>query len=92
MYASALIINFQDKYLDEFKKTVPILKTYDRNVPDRVICAFVPGDEARLEALENGAKIAGGQEMITEVAKGRIDTVSYFGFLVAADICQSRLR
>ncbi len=62
--------------MNELKKTVPIMKPYDRNVPDRNICAFVLNDEARLEALENRAKIAGGQEMITEVAKGRVDTVS----------------
>jgi hypothetical protein len=57
---------------------VPILKHYERNVPDRNVMAFVATEEKRLDAIQAGASMAGGQELITDVAKGRIDIVRLF--------------
>ncbi len=54
---------------------VPILHAYDRQVPDRTVMAFVPNEEMRQAALEAGALHAGGEELISEVVKGRIDLV-----------------
>ena len=69
----------QDKYLDGYSKMVPILHAYDRKVPDRTVMAFVPNEELRQAALEAGALHAGGEELILEVTKGRIDLVSILG-------------
>ena len=66
----------KDRYMDGFTKMIPIVKAYDRNVPDRQVLCFVPNEEMRLEALQAGAVKAGGAELIMEVAKGRVDTVS----------------
>ena len=76
----------KDRYLDGFTKMVPIVKAYDRNVPDRQVLCFVPNEEMRLEALQAGAVKAGGAELIMEVAKGRIDTVSFSCPCVLKDI------
>ena len=62
--------------MDGYSKMVPILHAYDRKVPDRTVMAFVPNDELRQAALEAGALHAGGEELILEVTKGRIDLVS----------------
>ena len=56
---------------------IPIVKAYDRNVPDRQVMCFVPNEEMRLEVLQAGAVMAGGADLIMEVAKGRIDIVSF---------------
>ena len=67
----------QGRYLDAFTKMIPIVRAYDRNVPDRQVLCFVPDEEKRLEALQAGAVKAGGADLIMEVAKGRIDIVSF---------------
>ncbi len=64
--------------MDGFSKMVPILHAYDRQVPDRTVMAFVPNEEMRQAALEAGALHAGGEELISEVVKGRIDLVRFF--------------
>jgi len=38
---------------------VPILHSYDRQVPDRNVLVFVPTDELKEEALKAGAFLAG---------------------------------
>ncbi len=58
---------------------VPILHAYDRKVPDRTVMAFVPNDALRQAALDAGALHAGGEELILEVIKGRVDLVSTVG-------------
>ena len=80
----------KDRYVDEFNKTVPIVKTYERNMPDRRVVCFVPNEELRIAALQEGAIMAGGQELIIEVSKGRVDTVNNFlniGILVTGKQC-----
>ena len=67
----------KDRYLDAFTKMIPIVKAHDRNVPDRQVMCFVPNEEMRLEVLQAGAVMAGGADLIMEVAKGRIDIVSF---------------
>jgi hypothetical protein len=50
---------FKEKFLDEFSKMVPILHSYDRQVPDRNVMVFVPTDELKEEAMKAGAFSAG---------------------------------
>eukprot|EP00093_Oithona_nana_P008904 08904.XXX_29256_32054_1 [CDS] Oithona nana genome sequencing. len=71
----------KDRYLDAFTKMIPIVKAYDRNVPDRQVMCFVPNEEMRLEVLQAGAVMAGGADLIMEVAKGRIDIAEVDHFL-----------
>ena len=65
----------KDRYVEGFTKMVPIIKPYERNIPDRVVLCFVPTEEMRLEALQNGAVMAGGADLISDVQKGRVDLV-----------------
>lgn len=76
----------KEKYLDGFSKMVPILHAYDRKVPDRTVMAFVPTEELRQEALAAGALHAGGEELISEVAKGRIDLADIDYFICHDDL------
>ena len=68
--------NKKDRYIDGFTKMIPIVKYYDRQVPDRVVMCFVPNETMKIEALQNGAKLAGGTDLIMDVQKGRVDVVS----------------
>ena len=70
--------NKKDRYIDGFTKMIPIVKYYDRQVPDRVVMCFVPNETMKIEALQNGAKLAGGTDLIMDVQKGRVDVVSSF--------------
>ena len=67
----------KDRYLDPFHKMMPIIKTYDRKVPNRNVVCFVPTEELRLEVLQNGAAMAGGTELIKDIQMGRVDIVSF---------------
>ena len=70
----------KDRYLDGFHKMMPIIKTYDRKVPNRNVVCFVPTEELRLEVLQNGAAMAGGTELIKDIQMGRVDIVSSINF------------
>ena len=59
------------RYIDGFTKTVAIVKPYDRGVPDRNVVCFVPNEDLRLQALQAGAVMAGGHELIMEISKGK---------------------
>ena len=74
----------KDRYLDPFHKMMPIIKTYDRKVPNRNVVCFVPTEELRLEVLQNGAAMAGGTELIKDIQMGRVDIVSFL-------ICEKKL-
>merc|ERR1719273_306524 len=63
----------KDKFLDIFSKMVPIVHSYDSGVQDRTVMAFVPNAEMEESAKEAGAIRAGGEELINELAKGRIE-------------------
>ena len=67
----------KDRYLDPFHKMMPIIKAYDRKVPNRNVVCFVPTEELRLEVLQNGAAMAGGTELIKDIQMGRVDIVSF---------------
>ena len=54
---------------------VPILHPYNENVSPKNVCVFVEGQEEAEEALKSGAFTVGGAELITEIAKGRVDVV-----------------
>ena len=78
-----------DKYLDGFSKMVPIIHPYDRGVPDRTVCAIVPTSEMEDLAIEAGAIQAGGEELIKEISKGRVDLSDIDHFVAHEDILGS---
>lgn len=59
VHNSLYYLILQEKFLDEFSKMVPILHSYDRQVPDRNVMVFVPTDELKEEAMKAGAFSAG---------------------------------
>jgi len=73
--------NKKDRYIDGFTKTVAIVKPYDRGVPDRNVVCFVPNEDLRLQALQAGAVMAGGHELIMEISKGQVDIAEVDFFL-----------
>jgi len=79
----------QNKYLDGFSKMVPIIYPFDRGVPDRTVCAIVPTPEMEQLAIEAGAIQAGGEEMIKEVSKGRVDLSDIDHFVAHEDMSGS---
>lgn len=68
--------NKRDRYIDSFTKTAPIVRPYERNVPDRQVACFVPNEELRLQALQEGAVMAGGADLVMDISRGRVDIVS----------------
>lgn len=76
----------KDRYLEPFSKMVPIVKSYDRNVPDRCVMCFVPNEELRLAAMQAGAVQAGGHDLIIEVSKGRVDISEIDHFVCHTDL------
>ena len=40
-------------------------------MPDRNVVCFVPNEDLRLQALQAGAVMAGGHELIMEISKGK---------------------
>ena len=79
----------KEKYLDGFSKMVPIVHPYDRGVPDRSVLAFVPNPVMEKVAIESGAAQAGGEDLIKEVAKGRIDVADIDHFVAHEDLAGS---
>lgn len=61
--------------MDDFEKMVPLIHSMDPNAPEKTICAFVPNDEEKEKALKAGAIYAGGEELLQEIIKGRIELV-----------------
>jgi len=76
----------KDRYLDPFHKMMPIIKTYDRKVPNRNVVCFVPTEELRLEVLQNGAAMAGGTELIKDIQMGRVDIAEIDDYLCHSDL------
>lgn len=71
----------KEKYIEGFTKMVPIANKYDRGVQEKTVMAFVPNDEEKDKALAAGAAAAGGEELITEIMKGRVEVADYDVFL-----------
>ena len=65
----------KDKYLEEFSKMVPIINQLDPNVAEKSVLAFVPNEEEKEKAMKAGATQAGGEELIQDIIKGRIELV-----------------
>ena len=76
-------------YIDGYSKTVPILYPYDRGVPDRSVCAFVPTPEMEKIAIEAGAVQTGGEEFIRDISKGRVDLSDIDNFVAHEDLMGS---
>ena len=65
----------KERYIDEFTKMVPIMNAYDRGIPDRSVLAFVSNEDQAKLATEAGALRAGGEDLVSDIAKGRSDIV-----------------
>jgi len=63
----------RERYLDEFSKMVPIINFFDRGVPDRNVLAFVADEKQGQAALDAGAIRVGGEDLISDIVKGRTD-------------------
>jgi len=81
--------NKRDQYMDGFTTMTPITHAYDRGIPDKSICAFVTSEAMGDEAVEAGAIKTGGEELIKEVAKGRVDISDIDRFVAHEDILAS---
>ena len=66
----------QDRYLEEFSKMVPIAHQYNPNAIEKEVMVFVADEALQREATEAGAKMVGGEELIEEIKKGRVELVS----------------
>lgn len=77
------------RYLEEFSKMVPIWHYYDRGVSESTVLAFCSTDEQIHQATEAGALKAGGEDLIQEVAKGRLDVADVDFFVAHEDIIAS---
>lgn len=78
--------NKRDRFIDAFTKTAPIVRPYDRNVPDRQVACFVPNEEMRLQALQDGAIMAGGADLVMDISRGRVDVAEIDHFLCHSDL------
>ena len=67
-------------------KTVAIVKPYERGVPDRNVVCFVPNEDLRLQALQAGATMAGGHDLVMEISKGQVDIAEVDFFLCHEDL------
>ena len=63
---------------------VPIAHQFNPNAIEKQVMVFAPTEELQREATEAGAKLVGGEELIEEIKKGRVELVSAcwdkFGF------------
>ena len=63
---------------------VPIAHQFNPNAIEKQVMVFAPTEELQREATEAGAKLVGGEELIEEIKKGRVELVSEcwdkFGF------------
>ena len=66
----------KDRYLEEFSKMVPIAHQYNPNAIEKEVMVFAASEELQREATEAGAKMVGGEELIEEIKKGRVELVS----------------
>ena len=69
----------QDRQMDEFSKMVPIAHPYRENAIEKAVCVFAADPEQQELATEAGATLVGGEELITDITKGRVEMVSIYG-------------
>ena len=55
---------------------VPIAHQFNPNAIEKQVMVFAPTEELQREATEAGAKLVGGEELIEEIKKGRVELVS----------------
>ena len=65
----------REKYLEGFSKMAPIINYFDRGVPDRNVLAFVADEKQAQDAKDAGAFRVGGEDLVSEIVKGRTDVV-----------------
>nr|ACO15330.1 50S ribosomal protein L1 [Caligus clemensi] len=74
------------RFIEGLDRMVPIYHKYDEDIPSKVVMAFVPDEESKKIALDAGASQAGGDELIMEIAKGRVDVSDVEYFLAHEDM------
>ena len=57
---------------------VPIAHQFNPNAIEKQVLVFAASEELQREATEAGAKLVGGEELIEEIKKGRVELVSEF--------------
>ena len=55
---------------------VPIAHQYNPNAIEKEVMVFAADEALQKEATEAGAKLVGGEELIEEIKKGRVELVS----------------
>ena len=69
---------------------VPIAHQYNPNAIEKEVMVFAADEALQKEATEAGAKLVGGEELIEEIKKGRVELVSVglfgWGFLWASKL------
>jgi len=76
----------KDKYMDTFSKMVPLYHPFERGVTQKSILVFAKNDEALNVARSTGAELAGGIDLIEDIAKGKVDVLEFDYFLAHDDI------
>eukprot|EP00096_Caligus_rogercresseyi_P012394 TRINITY_DN5173_c0_g1_i1.p1 TRINITY_DN5173_c0_g1~~TRINITY_DN5173_c0_g1_i1.p1 ORF type:complete len:353 (-),score=84.40 TRINITY_DN5173_c0_g1_i1:80-1138(-) len=74
------------RFIEGFERMVPIYHKYDEDIPSKTVCAFVPNEEMENIAREAGATMVGGDNLIMEIAKGRVDISDIEYFLAHEDM------
>ena len=71
---------------------VPIAHQYNPNAIEKEVMVFVADEALQREATEAGAKMVGGEELIEEIKKGRVELVSLVVAVVGrrAEMCACR--
>lgn len=70
-----------DRYLEEFSKMVPIAHQYNPNAIEKEVMVFAADEALQKEATEAGAKLVGGEELIEEIKKGRVELADFDQFV-----------
>nr|ADD38009.1 39S ribosomal protein L1, mitochondrial [Lepeophtheirus salmonis] len=77
------------RFIEGFDRMVPIYHKYDEEIPSKTVCIFVPDEESKQIAVDAGASLAGGEDLIMDISKGRVDVSDIEYFLAHEDMVLS---
>jgi ribosomal protein L1 len=60
---------------------IPIAHQFNNNAIEKSVCVFVSDPTMQQQALDAGAKLAGGEDLISDMVKGRIELADFDRFL-----------
>ncbi|CAB4059860.1 RP-L1 [Lepeophtheirus salmonis] len=60
-----------------------------KEIPSKTVCIFVPDEESKKIAVDAGASLAGGEDLIMDISKGRVDVSDIEYFLAHEDMVLS---